>query len=324
MKRLVRSERPPRRSDARAGRDLVQRSRRPRSPREVAGSGEAAFDPRVQRSRRPRLPREWRGSTDRVGLRPAVRISVAWFTLLFACVPVARAADPELVVAAAASLREPLSQVVRQLEEQGSPIRVLANYGASNVLARQIEAGAPVDVFLSADESIVDALAASRALRGETRRRLATNGVVLLVSAAVAARTPAPDWTDAQALRRIALPDEAVPLGAAGRSWLREEGVFEIVSPRLLRTDDSRATLAAVEAGHVEAAIVWSSDARASRHAIVARRAPAGRARTILVGAVTTRARDPHAAEQLLAALAGEAGRAAFLAAGFEPAPDPR
>ena len=231
---------------------------------------------------------------------------------------------PELVVAAAASLRAPLADAVRRLDSKGAASRILSSFGASSALARQIEAGAPIDVFLSADEAIVDALIGSGSVRPETRRRLATNSVVLLVSAAVAGRGQLPTWSDADVLRRIALPDGAVPLGAAGRRWLVAEGVLDVVAPRLVRTEDARATLAAVEAGHVDAAIVWSSDARLARHAQVALRSPAGLGRAVVVGVVTTRAHDPAAASAFLDALAGEAGHEAFMAAGFESIAEPR
>lgn len=273
------------------------------------GTGERALD--AGSTRGARSVRRHIGACARFGL--GLALALPWLATVAGA-----AADAPLVVAAAASLRAPLEEAARRLDASGSAPRVLPSFGASNVLARQIEAGAPIDVFLSADEAIVDALADSGSVRPETRRRLAANSVVLLVSAAVAARGALPAWRDADVLRRIALPDSAVPLGAAGRRWLAAEGVLDIVAPRLLRTEDARATLAAVEAGHVEAAIVWASDARSARNARIALRPPAGLVRALVVGVVTNRAHDPEAALAWLDALASDAGRAAFEAAGFE------
>ena len=81
----------------------------------------------------------------------SVRASIAG--ILFLIVPGPRAVAAELVAAGAVSLREPLTAIAREFESRHSPTRVLLTFGASSTLAAQVRAGAPVDVFVSADPS---------------------------------------------------------------------------------------------------------------------------------------------------------------------------
>lgn len=160
-----------------------------------------------------------------------------------------------LQVSAAASLQDAL-QVVAQHYEEKNHEHVVFNFAGSNVLARQINAGTPADVFLSAD------LAQGNNVSALERRPLLTN---LLV---VVSNKPLTDFNDLKSLDRIAIGDpNAVPAGVYAKQFLQSNGLWEPLLPKLVPMDNVRAALAAVDRGTVDAAIVYRSDARMAKHA---------------------------------------------------------
>jgi len=228
----------------------------------------------------------------------------------------------DLLVAAAVSLREPLDTIARRFESEHAGVRVQLAFGASSTLAAQARAGAPLDVFVAADEESLDALAAAGLVREAGRLRIAGNRLVVIASADL--RVPLERAADLERpeLRRIALPERTVPLGHYAREWLARHGLLAALGPRLVSTEHARATLAAVDAGHADAGIVYATDARAARSARVAFvPPPAEQPRIVYVAAPLTRARAPALAERFLAALAGAEARQTLVAAGFAPPP---
>jgi len=180
-----------------------------------------------------------------------VRKLLAAALLLASCARAPR----ELDVAAAISLKEALTEVARGWEAGGGE-HVVFNFAGSNVLARQIRAGAPVDVFLSADErtaaSIKDSL--------EERHSLLGNTLV------VVSDRPMTSLRDVLALNRIAIGDpSAVPAGVYARQALQRAGMYEAIEPKLVPCENVRAALAAVESGAADAAIVYATDARLAK-----------------------------------------------------------
>jgi molybdate transport system substrate-binding protein len=157
-----------------------------------------------------------------------------------------------LNVAAAASLQDAL-RAVGHAYEAGSGDKVSFNFAGSNVLARQIRAGAPADVFLSADEkqgNSVPALA---------RHPLLTNTLVVVANASV---------SDLRTLNRIAIGDpNAVPAGVYAKAALQRLGLWDALTPKLVPVENVRAALAAVDGGSVDAAFVYRTDALLAKHA---------------------------------------------------------
>ena len=178
-------------------------------------------------------------------------------TLIVAsCAPAPR----ELDVAAASSLQDALREVARGWEARGGE-HVVFNFAGSNVLARQIKAGAPVDVFLSADERTMDSIGDSL----ETPLPLLRNSLV------VVSNRPMRALRDIVNADRIAIGDpSAVPAGVYAREALQREGVWNTVLPRLIPCENVRAALLAVESGVADAAIVYATDARLAKHTRVA------------------------------------------------------
>jgi molybdate transport system substrate-binding protein len=178
----------------------------------------------------------------------------------------------EVLVFAAASLTDALGEIGRHFEASSGD-RVVFAFGASHDLARQIRAGAPADVFFSADLGGMDALEAAGLVRANDRVNVLSNALVIVVPSSSASSVRAP--SDLLCLDRIALADpQAVPAGLYARTYLESIGLWEALRPKVVPTLDVRAALAAVASGQVEAGIVYRTDAHLSRGVRVAFEVP--------------------------------------------------
>ncbi|MDO9370501.1 MAG: molybdate ABC transporter substrate-binding protein [Sphingopyxis sp.] len=192
------------------------------------------------------------------------------FALLAASLlaPIATAQDRGPVVLAAASLQESLTEAANAWAAKGHAKPVLS-FAASSALARQVIAGAPADLFLSADEEWMDAIVKAGLLRPGTRTTLLGNRLVLIAPAASKVRlTPAHGFALAKALGtgRLALADpDAVPAGKYAKAALTNLGVWSSVAAKVAPAENVRAAMALVERGTAPLGIVYATDARASR-----------------------------------------------------------
>lgn len=179
----------------------------------------------------------------------------------------ARAQQRGPVVLAAASLQEAMDDAGRAWAAKGHA-RPVISFAGTPALARQIEAGAPADLFISADEEWMDHVGARGLLRARTRATLATNRLVLVAPAASKSRLAiATGFPLARALGtgRLAMADpDSVPAGRYARSALTSLGVWPAASARIARAENVRAALALVERGEAPFGIVYATDARAS------------------------------------------------------------
>lgn len=229
----------------------------------------------------------------------------------------------DLTIFAAASLRGALDENVKVFSEQSSH-RVRISYAGSNALARQIENGAPADMFISADDEWIDYLARKNLLVTGTRRNLVTNHLVLVAPAGSKLQLKvAPHFALAQALQggRLALANpDAVPAGKYARAALTTLGVWPAVEHSLTRSENVRAALLLVARGEAPLGIVYATDAKAESKVRVVDTFAAHLHPPILYsGAVTARARAEAAT--LLAYLAGPDARAVWRRHGFGAAP---
>lgn len=226
----------------------------------------------------------------------------------------------ELHVFAAASLADAL-QEIGGAYAAATDDKPIFNLGASSMLARQIEEGAPADVFLSADETKMNALAAKNLIRAETRRDLLSNTLVIVVAtdSPVVISTPA-DIT-APAVKKLALAEpQTVPAGIYAREYLAKLGLWDAVRSRVIPCDNVRAALATVEAGNVEAGIVYKTDAAISKKVRVAFEVAAAEGpRIVYPGAVLASTKQPEAARRFLEHLAGAGAQKVFARFGFLP-----
>lgn len=183
----------------------------------------------------------------------------------------------EVTVFAAASLTDALKEVGTQFEKE-TGTRVMFNFAASNTLARQIEEGAAADIFFSADDAQMQRLADKNHLIAETRRNLLTNTLVVIAPAENNLEIGSAAEL-AEKTARIALADpKMVPAGVYARGYLMRAGVWEKIAPKVIPVENVRAAAAAVEAGNVEAGIVYKTDALVSKRVRVIFEVPAAEA----------------------------------------------
>ena len=172
-------------------------------------------------------------------------------------------ADGEILVLAAASLNDALSEIGAAYTRAGGE-RVVLSFAGSGDLARQLLAGAPAAVFVSADAASVDQLQRAGRVAAGDRCDLLGNRLVVVRPAGSSLRIGSA--ADLAAARRIALADpEFVPAGRYARQWLESVGAWPQLRDRIVPALDVRAALAAAETRAVDAAIVYATDARLSR-----------------------------------------------------------
>jgi len=244
------------------------------------------------------------------------RLLAGALLLLLTAAPAA--AQGEVVVSAASSLADVLEDVAARYAEAGGG-RVVVNLAASNTLARQIAAGAPVDVFLSADEAQMDAV--SEWLVPGTRVDLLSNVLAVAVPADRPRRLASLAELAGPGFARIAIGDPAaVPVGVYARQHLEALGLWDRLEPRLVPSGSARLALAAVESGAVDAAIVYRTDIAVTSRAVEAYVVPLSEGpRIVYVVAQVAGGPDPAGAARFLAFLQGAAAAEVFEAAGFVP-----
>lgn len=193
--------------------------------------------------------------------------AVLLLALCAAVLPAQAQPEAPLTVFAAASLRGALDEVADAWQAQGGvPVRIA--YAGSSTLARQIEAGAPADVFVSADGDWMDRVQAQAGLQAGTRRDLLGNSLVVVAPRERAAGDVlASADTMLAALGsdgRLAMARTAsVPAGKYGREALESLGYWDAVRPRVVEADDVRAALMLVARGEAPLGVVYGSDAAA-------------------------------------------------------------
>lgn len=178
------------------------------------------------------------------------------------------AAAANVTVFAAASLKEALDDQAKQFEATTGN-KVVVSYAASNTLARQIESGAPADVFISADLDWMDYLDRRHLLAPDTRYNLLRNSIVLIAPASsISTLKIAPDFGLASALgsEKLAMANpDSVPAGKYGKDALESLGVWSSVEKQVARAENVRAALALVSRGEVPFGIVYRTDAVADK-----------------------------------------------------------
>lgn len=192
-----------------------------------------------------------------------MRLSHLLLLVLVAAIP----AEAETVtVFAAASLKDALDENVKAYQSQSTE-RIVVSYGASSALAKQIEAGAPADLFISADLEWMDYLEQRRLIKSDTRRNLLRNRLVLIAPADSKASVDiAPGFPLAALLGtgRLAMANpDAVPAGKYGKEALEALGVWKSVQSKVASAENVRAALVLVSRGEAPLGIVYRTDAAA-------------------------------------------------------------
>jgi molybdate transport system substrate-binding protein len=223
-----------------------------------------------------------------------------------------------VTVSAAVSLTEALEEVAAAYRAAGGA-PVTFNFAGSNVLARQIVNGAPVDVFVSADEAQMDVVARAGLIVQGTRVDVAANALVLVADARTSIRTLADLGNDD--VRRIAIGDPAaVPAGVYARKYLEDIGLWARLEPKIVPTTNVRAALTAVQNGSVSAAFVYATDTGvAPALKVVATIAGARAPRIVYPACVVRTTRHPAAAAAFVNFLRRPAAATILARYGFAP-----
>lgn len=242
-------------------------------------------------------------------------ITTSFFLALFFTSPTR---GDEILVSAAASLTDALKEIGIFYESK-SKNRVRFNFGASSELARQIDEGAPADIFFSADLEKMDILEKKGRIDPATRRNLLSNQLVLVVpSDSKLAIRFAKDLLRPE-IKRIALAQpESVPVGVYSKQYLESEGLWSGLSSKIIPVLDVRATLAAVESGNVDAGFVYKTDAAISKKVKVVFEVPVDKGPKIIYPVTLVKeSQRKEAARDFLGFVYGRTGKSTFEKYGF-------
>jgi molybdate transport system substrate-binding protein len=224
----------------------------------------------------------------------------------------------ELRVSAAASLADVL-QEIRPVYEKQSGESVLFNFGASSALARQIQEGAPADLFISADELKMDQLQQRGLVVRKSRRSILSNTLVIIVPSDSRLEITSPADLTNTAIRNIAVAEpQTVPAGIYAKEYLRKLRIWDKIKDKIVPTENVRAALAAVESQNAETGIVYRTDALISRVVRIAYEVPVAEGPEISYpAAVLADSKQQAAAQRFLDYLQSPPAQALFRKYGF-------
>jgi len=244
--------------------------------------------------------------------------------LLLASGIISTGAAQDITLSAAASLTDVLQQIQEDAQKFVGA-RILLNLGGSGALRRQIEEGAPVDVFFSASREDMDKLGKEGLIVQGSRRELLRNSLVMIGDAEM---KPAAGPSDLKNLissaRVVAIGNpDAVPAGRYAVEALKKYGLYDLARPRLALGGTVREVLQFVQSGSAPVGIVFLTDALSAQPAgsiVRVFRFPAETfsAPIAYPVAVTTASKNRALAAKLIEFLHGDVARSAFLKAGFE------
>ena len=224
----------------------------------------------------------------------------------------------EVLVSAAASLTDVLKEISTAYQAK-SKHTVKFNFGPSSGLARQIDEGAPADIFFSADLPQMDGLDKKDRLEPGSRKNLLSNQLVIIVPTDSKLAISSPKDLLKSNVKRIALAEpSSVPVGVYTSKYLADEGMWDQVKPKIVPVQDVRATLASVESGNVEAGFVYKTDAAVSKKVKIVYEVPIDRGPKITYPvAIVKESKRKDAARDFLNYIQSPAAKDAFKKYGF-------
>jgi molybdate transport system substrate-binding protein len=253
-------------------------------------------------------------------MKPQFPINLCFLPVVFLLLLHAQASAQadEILVSAAASLTDVLKEIGNGYQSK-SKHTVRFNFGPSSGLARQIEEGAPADLFFSADLAQMDTLDKNGRLEPGSRKNLLSNLLVIIAPAdskitiASAKDLLKPD------VKNIALAEPtSVPVGVYSSKYLEREGLWDELKRKIVPVLDVRATLAAVESGNVEAGFVYKTDAALSKKVKVVYEVPIDKGPKITYPiAIVKESKNKNAARDFMNFLLGPVGKETFRKYGF-------
>jgi len=232
-------------------------------------------------------------------------------------------AAEKVTVFAAASLTNALQEIATQYKKKAD-VEVVSSFASSSTLARQIEQGAPADLFISADQQWMDDAVAKKSMDDATRVTLLGNELVLVAPRSDHAKpvtlNEQTDWKSLLNGERLAVGDpDHVPAGIYAQEALQKLGAWETVSPVLARANNVRAALALVERNETPYGIVYGSDAVASDKVQVVGTFPAASHKPVEYPMAIVKEHNNAAVKAFYDYLKGPEAAAVFKQYGFSP-----
>ncbi len=239
-------------------------------------------------------------------------IAAFLITVAAGAASVAHAAE-KVTVFAAASMKDVIEEAARQMKARDGT-EVVASFASSSVLAKQIEQGAPAQIFISADLDWMDYVEKAGAIDKASRKVIAGNALVI----ATQKETPKGEAKELLGGGRFAMGDPSnVPAGKYGKAALEKLDVWKDVEKNAVFAENVRVALQYVSRGEVKAAIVYASDRAAAPGLVEAYRFPPDSHAPILYPAALVAKNETDAARAFLAFLESDAGQAIIKDKGF-------
>jgi len=235
--------------------------------------------------------------------------------------PVSEQESETILVSAAASLTEAFTDMEPRFEAENPGVDVNFNFAGSGSLRTQIEGGAPVDVFASADQNQMNILAGEGLIENSSRKNFAQNSLVLIVPASSTLNITGIEDLTAPEIERIAIGNpETAPVGKYTTQSLTEAGIWDQLEGKTVLAEDVKQVLVYVERGEVDAGFVYMTDAKT---------AEPGKIKVVATVPVTTPVSYPIAvvsasdnkeeAQEFLDFVTGEEGQEILEEYGFTP-----
>jgi molybdate transport system substrate-binding protein len=226
--------------------------------------------------------------------------------------------NANLLVSAAASLKDALEEVKPLYLQTKSNVRVAYNFGASGALEQQIENGAPADIFVSAAQKQMDDLESKNLILKDTRRNLLSNRLVLIVPKDSSSISDFTQLTDSK-VKKIAIGEpKSVPVGKYTEEVFTKLGILEQVKLKLVLGNNVRQVLATVASGHVDAGVVYTTDAKTSNKVkVVATAAENLHSKIVYPVAVLNNSKNASTAREYVEFLSNNQAKTVFEKYGF-------
>jgi len=274
----------------------------------MIGGGEAA-DNRRHGSPGPRLPN-------------GLRLAALTFVLMVVMGAASMARAQEMLLSVAISLKDATEELGREFQRTHPGVTLRYNFGASGGLQKQIEAGAPVDLFISAGQKQIDELARQGLLRAESQRTFARNVLTLIVpgDSRLDLRGPA-DLLRPEVQHVVIGNPKTVPAGQYAEESLRSLGLWDALLPKLVFAENVRQALEYVARGEVDAGFVYSTDAATRVDRIKEAGRPPQESYTPVTypGAIIATSQHPALAQAFMDLLLSPAGQLVLARWGFQP-----
>lgn len=250
--------------------------------------------------------------------------------LLIACLFVVTGCSPQapapskapepvnLTISAAASLSGAMKEIQQAYESENSNVKLTVNPGSSGTLQQQIENGADVDVFFSAAEKQMKALADKGLLLDDTRKTILENSIVLVIPKDAATIRDF-EGLKTDAIKKIALGEpKSVPAGQYAEETLKNLKIFDSIKSKVVYGTDVTKVLTWVETGNADAGMVYGSDAATSDKVKIVASAPSdSHTKVTYPAAVIKASKKADEAKKLLNYLAGDKAKAIYEKYGF-------